>query len=55
MLASSIQAEMNNPYGKVRKPEKIYFFLMEKNAGQMCIYIVFLMCLGNGAALIIIV
>ena len=49
MVSSSIQASLDNPYGKVRKQERMRFSNMEKTMGRMFISTAFQMSLVNGA------
>ena len=54
MISSSIQAKLDNPYGQSKKAEKIYCLIIARNCARS-LFIVSLMCLGNGADQTIIV
>ncbi|SDJ26817.1 UDP-2-acetamido-2,6-beta-L-arabino-hexul-4-ose reductase [Proteiniclasticum ruminis] len=53
MISSSIQAELDNPYGESKKQERTFCFLIAKKQALKFLFIDFLMCLVNGADLII--
>lgn len=53
MISSSIQASLDNPYGKSKKRGKNCFANILCKREQRCLYIAFLTCLESGADLII--